>query len=138
MQLVKQAVASIIAQTDFEAATQYSGDVAADLLKVVQAYQDSAVKHGQFIFIVLSELQRYPELSGLLTTPFDIFTSISQLLARYQSKGVLQLEHPMHALAALLGPLIYASMMQNALLKADIPPLDLENHVTRFLEGRRV
>jgi AcrR family transcriptional regulator len=138
LQLIKQAVTAIITQTDFEAVTQFTGDVSADLLRVVQAYQDSAVKHGQFIFILLSELPRYPELGDLLNKPFNIFTNISQLLTNYQSEGILRQEHPMHALAALLGPLIYVSMMQKAIFEGSIPPLDLENHVACFLEGRRV
>ena len=137
LQLVKQAMESIIAQTDFNAATQYTGNVFADLLKVVQAYQDSAVKHGQFIFILLSELPRYPDLFDLLNTPLGIFAGISQLIAIYQAEGILRQEHPMHALAALLGPLIYASMMQSGLLTADIPPLDLERHIAHFLAGRQ-
>ncbi len=137
-QLIKQAVTSIITQTDFDTATQYSGDVSVDLLRVVQAYQDSAVKHGQFIFIMLSELPRYPELRDLLSSPFNIFASISKLIVRYQSEGVIRPEHPMHAIAALLGPLIYVSMTQKALAETSIPPLDLENHVANFLEGRRV
>ena len=137
LQLVKQAMESIIAQTDFKAATQYTGNVFADLLRVVQAYQESAVKHGQFIFILLSELPRYPDLSDLLNTPLGIFAGISQLIAFYQAEGVLRQEHPMHALAALLGPLIYASMMQSGLLTVDIPPLDLERHIAHFLAGRQ-
>ncbi len=138
LQLIKQAVTSIVAKTDFDAATQFTGDVSEDLLRVVQAYQDSAVKHGQFIFILLSELPRYPELRDLLGTPFNIFSSISELLSKYQSQGILRSEHPMHAMAALLGPLIYVTMTQKALSDTSIPPLGLENHVACFLEGRRV
>jgi TetR/AcrR family transcriptional regulator len=136
IQLVRKAMETIIAQTDFAEVAEYSGDVATDLLRVVQAYQDSAVKHGQFIFILLSEMPRQPELANLLNSPFEIFTRIGQLLARYQAEGVLREEHPMHTLAALLGPLIYTSMMQKAQLTMELPSLNLANHVTCFLEGR--
>jgi AcrR family transcriptional regulator len=138
IQLVKRAVEAVIAQTDFETVTQYSGDVSADLLRVVVAYQSSAVKHGQCIFILLSEMPRYPELANLFTAPLTFYTNISQLLVRYQSEGVLHQEHPMHALAALLGPLIYGGMMRKAMINSDVPPLDLLKHVTIFLEGRQV
>ena len=136
MQLIKQAVGSVIALVDFEAATRHTGDVFADLLRVVHAYQDSAVKHGHFIFILLSEMPRYPELADLLNTPFEIFTGIGKLIRIYQSDGLLREEHPMHAAAALLGPLIFTAMQRSALPGHDVPPLDLESHVTRFLEGR--
>jgi len=138
LQLVKQSIVAIIAQTDFEAATQFSGNVAADLLKVVQAYQDSAVKHGRLIFMILSEMPRFPELASLLDTPFDIYTNIGNLIAKYQSEGILQQEHPLHAVSALLGPLMYTAMMHSAIPNGDLPPLDLQSHVTRYLEGRRV
>ncbi len=135
--LVKQAVAAIVAQTDFQAATQYTGNVTADLLRVVRAYQDSVVKHGQLVFIILSELPRYPELADMLDIPFEIYTGIGNLVTKYQSEGRLQQEHQLHAVAALLGPLMYSAMMAGALPVKAIPPLNLENHVAVFLEGRR-
>ena len=137
LQLIKQAVAALVGQTDFEAATQYTGDVAVDLLRVVRAYQDSAVKHGQLIFIMLSELPRYPELVDLLDIPFEIYTGIGNLFAKYQSEGILRQEHPLHAVAALLGPMMYSAMLSGALPSHAIPSLNLENHVSVFLEGRR-
>jgi AcrR family transcriptional regulator len=138
IQLVKQAIGSIIAQADFEGAAEYSGDLAADLLKMVQAYQESAVKHGQFFAILLSEMPRYPEMMEMIDAPFGIFKSMGQLLARYQAEGVLRQEHPLHALAALLGPLIYIAMMRNAKYEDLIPPLDLSLHVDNYIRGRSV
>jgi len=137
LELIKQAVAALVAQTNFEAATQYTGDAKADLLRVVRAYQDSAVKHGQLIFVMLSELPRYPELVDLLDIPFKIYTSIGNLFAKYQSEGILRPEHPLHAVAALLAPLMYSAMLTGALPGHSIPPLNLEDHVAVFLEGRR-
>jgi AcrR family transcriptional regulator len=137
-QLIKQAVEAVIAQTDFGDVTEYTGDVAVDLLRVVDAYQGSAVKHGQFIFVLLSELPRYPELANLLDLPFSIFSNISQMISRYQEEGIIRIEHPMHALSALLGPLIYNSMLCKAKFDPQIPPLDLANHVSVFLDGRRL
>jgi len=137
VQLIKQAVAAIVAQTDFETATLYTGDVTTDLLRVVQAYQESAVKNGQLIFIMLSELPRFPELADLLDIPLEIYTGIGNLFAKYQSEGILRPEHPLHAVAALLGPLMYTAMFSGALPGVSIPPLNLENHVAVFLDGRR-
>ena len=137
-QLVKQALASIVEQTDFVAATQYTGDVTADLLRVLQSYQNSAVKQGPLIFILLSEMPRFPELEDLLDIPYRIYTHIGSLLARYQSEGVMQQEPPLHAAAALLGPLMFTAMMRSALPHIDVPLLDLQSHLTRYLDGRRV
>ena len=137
-QLIKQAITAIIAQTDFATASRFTGDISADLLRVVQAYQDSAVKHGQMIFILLSEMPRYPELVELLDAPYQMYTGIGELITRYQVEGVLRKEHSLHAVSALLGPLIYATMMRSAMPSAELPPLDLSHHVNLFLEGRRV
>ena len=136
-QLVKQAIASIMEQTNFDSAAQYTGDITADLLRVVTAYQESASYHGQFFAVMLVELHRYPEVVDLVNDPFEIFQRIAQLLARYQNEGILRQEHPMQTLAALLGPImVYISLLRNALPAAQLPPLDLEAHVACFLEGR--
>jgi len=137
-QLVKQAISFIVGQTDFASAAQYTGDIHADLLRVVQAYQDTTVKHGLFFAALFSEVSRHPELVDSIGEPLTIFRAIGELIARYQLGGTLQEEHPSLAVAALLGPLIYASMMSNAMPDNPLPTLDLSIHVTRFLAGRRV
>lgn len=137
-QLVKQSIITIIAQTDYNAATQYSGNLSADLRSIVQAYQDTAVKHGQFIFMLISEIPRYPELASILDTPLGIFSNIGALLGKYQAEGKLKQEHPMHAMSTLLAPLMYLSMMQSAMPEMNVPPLDIESHIASFLEGRRI
>jgi hypothetical protein len=38
--------------------------------------------------------------------------------------------------AALLGPLIYLSMIERSITGLSIPPLDMEMHIHSFLEGR--
>lgn len=57
-------------------------------------------------------------------------------LARYQAEGQLRHENQMHALTALLGPLIYVDMLHRATGDDVIPPLNLELHVDHFLNGR--
>jgi len=136
LQLVKQAIAAIVVQTDFRAATQYTGNVVTDLMRIVQAYQDSAVKHGQLIFTMLSELPRYPELADLLDIPFEIYTEIGNLITIYHSEGILRKENPLHAVAALLGPLMFSAMLKGVIPNNDLLPMDLEGHVASFLEGR--
>ncbi|MBC8504427.1 MAG: TetR/AcrR family transcriptional regulator [Anaerolineales bacterium] len=137
-QLVKQAIAAIVEQTSIGAAADFTGDVVADLIRIVRKYSDSAVHHGQFFMILLSEMRRYPEMTELVDAPYGVFQGFAQLLKRYQQEGILRTEHPLHALAALLGPVIYTSLIRRAFPEADVPPLDLENHVGSFLEGRRI
>lgn len=133
--LVKQAIAFIVEQTDFSSAARYTGDMQADLLRVVQAYQDSAVKHGFFFAALFSDFSRYPELRDALDEPVGIFSAVGELVARYQDEGLLQSGNQLHIVSSLLGPLVYASMFGRAILQSDVPPRDLSNHVCRFLGG---
>ena len=136
-QLVKQAISSIVAQTDFGSAARYTGDIRTDLLRVVGAYAESAVKHGIFFAALFSEVARNPELIDSLDEPLNIFRAIGELIVRYQAEGVLRREHPAHAVAELLGPLMYSALMRAAIPDTHMPPLDLTFHVARFLQGRR-
>ena len=133
--LVKQAISHIVAQSNFAQSVQYTGDVHADLLRVVQAYQDTAVKHGLFIFALFADLSRHPELLDSMSGPFVIFQSIGMLIARYQSEGVLKEVHPFHAVAILLSPLMYITTIRRENLASRVPPIDLSDHVTKFLDG---
>ncbi|WP_420642453.1 TetR/AcrR family transcriptional regulator [Candidatus Leptofilum sp.] len=135
-QLVKQAIVSMVKQIDFASATAYTGDAEADMLRIAQMYQDSADKHGQFFYIMLSEIPRHPELGELMGAPLHMINSVSNLLLRYQQEGILEKEDPYHAVAGLLGPLIATNMIRNASVLASLPPIDLPKHIAHFLNGR--
>lgn len=134
-ELVKQAISFVVEQTDFSSAVEYTGNVHADLLRVVQAYQDSAVKHGFFFAALFSELSRHPELAEALDKPLDIFSAIGELVSRYQKDGVLRKEHPAIIVASLLGPLMHITLMRGAIPNSRLPPRDLSTYVELFLEG---
>jgi len=63
---------------------------------------------------------------------------IGKMLAHYQADGVLVQEHPLHAVAALLGPLIITNMLHANRINIPMPPIDLNDHVKQFLHGRRL
>ena len=65
-EVVKQAIFATAVQMDFTAASDYTGDVAADLQRVVAAYQALSAQHGQFITTLMGEIARHPELGDLL------------------------------------------------------------------------
>jgi AcrR family transcriptional regulator len=134
-QLVKLAISFIVAQANFAASVQYTGDIHADLLRVVQAYQETAVKNGLFIFALFADLARYPELLDSMKEPFNIFQSIGALIRRYQAEGILKSEHPLHSVAKLFSPLMYISTIHNTKLDDTLLDLDLSEHVTSFLKG---
>lgn len=136
-QLVKEAISSLINNSELASAVQYTGDIHADLTKFVKAYQDSAVKFGGFITTLFSEMARHPELVDSIEEPLNIFMTMAGIIARYQEEGELQKEHPLHILAALLGPVMYITMMRKAIQKKTLPSVDLSAYVTHFLDGYR-
>jgi AcrR family transcriptional regulator len=136
-QLVRQAIAFIVDQSDFTSAAEYSGNIQADLIRIVQAYQGSAMKHGIFIATLFTEVSRHPELVNSLNMPLDVFIDFGKLIARYQVQGILQQEHPLQAVTALLGPLMAASLLGNIVPDSQLLPIDPVVHVRRFLEGRQ-
>lgn len=137
-ELVKRAVNALVEQSEFESATQYTGDVRADLLRVLRAYQETVILHERFFFALFAEFSRAPELSDSFSQPLGLFQSIGKLLARYQAESVLKPENPLHSVASLLGPLIYFSMISRSAGSIYMPPMDLETHITHFLGGRHM
>ena len=135
-ELIKQAIAAMAARLDFETAARYTGDVTADVMRVAKLYQDTAEKNGQFFYLLLSEIPRHPELADLMDTPFNMVNHMGELMAQYQAVGVLKKEHPLHAVAGLLGPLMSTNMIRSARADSPLPPLNLSEHVTFFLNGR--
>ncbi len=138
IQLVKLAISSIVDQLDFESATQYSGDLYADLLAVVERYQNLASEYGQFLLVLMPDLGRYPEMAEVMERPKGIMRSVGELIARYQAEGKLRTENPFHTVSALLNPLVYIPMLRGSLFESDLPSINLVEHVKNFLGGREI
>lgn len=115
----------------------YSGDVAADLLRILQAYLDSAETRIPLFFVIMSEISRFPEMREAIDVLFAALEQTSELITRYQLEGILRVEHPIHTVNALLGPVLSTIMLQNADPNCPIPPVDLAKHITNFLAGRQ-
>jgi len=134
--MVNSAIAAMIKNIDFESATQYSGDIRSDLKRVISAYQSTAVLHSRFFVIILNEMKHNSEADHLMNVPSELLHHIGELIKRYQSEGVLRQEHPLHAASGLLGPLIFATMINSTKTENNIPAIDLEFHIDCFLRGR--
>lgn len=136
-ELVKTAMLTVMARTNLGTHAQYTGDVAHDLLRVTEAYHQSVELYGLFFLTMISEIPRMPELADLMDSPLGPVGNVGQLLVRYQTEGVLVEEHPMHAISAVIGPIILNQMLRTSRPDMATPPLDLAAHVARFLHGRQ-
>ncbi|RME81117.1 MAG: TetR/AcrR family transcriptional regulator [Caldilineae bacterium] len=137
-QLVQLALRDIADRLQFEEVIRYTGDVFADLLHIVARYTRLTEQYGEFLAVLIPEIRRHPELVEALERPMNVMQHIGRLLLRYQEEGVLEPEPPLQAVAALLGPLVYFAMVRGTIHAGQVPPIDLEQHVSRFLDGRRV
>lgn len=135
-ELVTEAVAHEVGRISLEA-IRYTGDVVADLSRIVYFYQQGVQKYGEFFPVLLAEIPRYPELRPVLRAPLRIITAIAQVLRRYQEEGVLQEEPPLHAVCGLLGPVIVLTLIRGADPDLEMPALDLHAHVIGFVRGRQ-
>ncbi len=136
--MVNSAVAALIKYIDFESVTQYSGDLRSDLIRVLEAYQATVVSHSRFFLILINEMKLHPELSSLMNVPAELLNSIGKLLNRYQSEGMLRKEHPLHAAASLLGPLVYTAMINSTITDTKIPEIDIHHFIDCYLSGRLI
>lgn len=116
---------------------EYTGDVEADLVRVLSHYhRDGLSRHYRLMPLLMLEIPRHPELSEILQSPFAQVSKVAALLLRYQEEGVLRRESPFHAVASVVGPLLILRLLNDAAPEKKIPPLDLEQQVQTYLHGR--
>lgn len=137
LQLVRNAIAYIMTRTNMDPGALYTGDVRKDLMRMVEIFQESVVKHGNFILVLFTEMFHHPELAEVVQNRQHISETFARVIARYQEEGVLKKEDPMHAVFALVGPLMLSSLLSIMIPNQQVESLDPEQHVDYFLQGRR-
>ena len=134
-ELVTAAVAHELGQVALDE-VRYSGDVEADLLRIVMFYREVVGRYGEFLPVLLAEIPRHPALRPALRAPMRVIAAVADVLERYQQEGVLRQEPPLHAVSGLLGPVMVLTMIRGADAGLGIPAPDPETHVAGFLRGR--
>jgi AcrR family transcriptional regulator len=112
-----------------------TGNLDADLARVVKFYQALMHSRGRIITAIMNEIPRQPELMEIMQKPLSIFGEVVALIEHYQNAGMLAKSNPMRVCIALIGPL----MLEHTL--ASIQPMFTEmtlepaEHVKTFLNG---
>lgn len=137
----KEALLRAVIQREVEGmqehAVHYTGDVEADLLAIVQGYQDLLRRRGRAIPALLPVLLRRRDLAAsLVQGPLSVIRSIMELLGRYQAEGALTRESPTNALLALMAPVAVGTVL-SLFASGVFPPFDAPGHVRAYLRGRR-
>jgi AcrR family transcriptional regulator len=115
---------------------EYTGDLEADLQRVVRFYRDLMHKRGRMIAMLITEIPRQPELIELLQTPLSIIGTITAMIARYQREGALVEEPPMQAFVSLVGPLFMGGVIGLVHPDAVTVSFNPAEQVRRYLHGR--
>lgn len=114
-----------------------SGNLEADLEKIVRAYMALLDQSASIIFDFLFEAPRNPELAGIGAVPMAAMGEIAQILKRHQREGRLRAGPPMAALVDLLSPVIMTALLSRA-QPGMVPPINPTERVRGFLRGWRM
>ncbi len=116
----------------------YTGDLADDLVSIVQAYLQTNALYGEIIPTLLAALPRHPELKNAFSVVWENIQNLVGIIQQYQQEGELDGESPFSSLNALIGPLMTEQMFRRADLGIPISDLIPAQYVASFLAGRRV
>lgn len=133
-QLIEAALTAEVERCEAGGGARYTGELRADLVRVVELYAQLIARVGRLLPILLAELPRTGELGAVVERPQVIIRAVAGLIRRYQRAGQLLPEPPLQSVAALLGPLMIAAMVTP--LETRPQPPDPAEHVERYLSGR--
>lgn len=85
--LVCRALQAIAEEMDFEAVVRYTGDVQADLVRIVERYQRLVALYGPFFAALLPEIQHHSELQPLLARPWGVWQRVAAFCAVTRRKA---------------------------------------------------
>lgn len=115
-------------------AVQYSGNLEADLARVVNVFSDALVRRAGVLPILMEAAQRRSDVRTAAQHSLSAFGEVADVLARYMEEGRLQREPPAQVLTALVGPLVFGAVLGG--IGGPRTAVDAESHVRGFLYGR--
>jgi AcrR family transcriptional regulator len=135
--LVHAAIAQQVASFG-EHGPAHTGDLVADLRRVLTFYERVFRGRGQLLLTLLMEVPRRPELVEVVTQPLRVITELLDMISRYQRAGALIVEPPQDTLNTLLGPLLMHTVAQQVLAsggRREAAPFPTERHLTHVLQA---
>ena len=114
-----------------------SGDLEADLIRVVEYYTNVYQHRDGLVGTLLLEGARDPDVAALIKEPLASLSRLAEVFARHQATGHLVEEPTDFAVQALLAPLLMISVLRRV-TSSEIPYPDAQTVVERFLSGRLV
>jgi AcrR family transcriptional regulator len=112
-----------------------SGDLEADLIRVVEYYSNIYRHRDGLVGTLLLEGARDPEVAALIKEPLGSLSRLGELFASYQQSGQMLEEPTDFAVQALLAPLLVISVLRRV-TASELPYPDARTVVRRFMGGR--
>jgi AcrR family transcriptional regulator len=114
-----------------------SGDLEADLIRVVEYYSQLHQHRDGLVGALLLEGARNPDVAALIAEPLGLLSRLGEMFAGYQRSGMMVEEPTDFAVQALLAPLLLISLLRR-MSSGEVMLPDARTVVQRFLSGRRV
>ena len=116
---------------------KYTGELEADLVRIVERYQALVARRGHIMMMVLTEIRQQPDLIDLLQAPQAQMQRVAGILARYQAEGRLIKVSPFLALVGLVAPIFLTGTVGHLEFGLTNDLLKAEELVERFLQGHQ-
>jgi AcrR family transcriptional regulator len=113
-----------------------TGDLEADLIRVVEYYLDLYLHRDGLVATLLLEGSRDPDVAALIKEPLGAMSRIGEIFAAYQRTGQLVEEPTDFAVQSLLAPLLVSTVMRRV-TSSEMAYPDAPTVVRRFLQGHR-
>ena len=114
----------------------YTGDLEADLMRIVEFYQRLLRERSKIMMMLMSEVSRQPELMEIMNVATANARRFATIIERYQQEGKLVQEPPMQAFTALLGPIFLAHVLVHAGQAVELANGPADVYVKHYLKGR--
>ena len=112
-----------------------TGDLEADLIRVVEYYSALHQHRNGLVATLLLEGARDPEVAALIAEPLGSLSRLGEVFAGYQKSGQMVEEPTVFAVQALLAPLLLISVLRRV-SPVELAFPDARMVVERFLKGR--
>ena len=112
----------------------FSGNVEADLTAIVGTMWNVTKDRQSIIPVILMELPRNPELRQYAEHSLRAVGQLLEIIQQYQDQGQLKSGSPLMTFSALIGPLVFTTLIESILPQAT-DPFDAQLYVQRFLYG---